>query len=122
MKTRAQAWSQVAFSRVQDKSSRDPKYKTSCNKMPGLIHQSGLLQALVFMCARDASGRRYVDHLAETYLQQEEVGHEELIAKVQGAPLTKYLAMSHDIAEIAQWFRRFAQILLADLGEGEDEG
>ena len=120
MSTRSQDWSKSAFERV-GASGKGPdgsvldKYRTSCNKMPGLIHQSGLLQALVFQAARDNLGRTYVADLARTYLPA--VGglpptHLDLIARVQAANLNEYMAMTHDLAEIAQWFRRFAQILL----------
>lgn len=127
MKTRAQDWSRVAYKRVSEQASNAPdgavvpKYKTSCNKMPGLIHQSGVLQALVFQCARDADGRRYVDHLAEAYFQRSQADHGQLIKKAQQASLSEYVALTRDIANIAQWFRKFAQIELSAVQEGQDD-
>lgn len=122
MKTRAQDWSRYAFERVRGEADVDPdrrsKYRTSCNKMPGLIHQSGALQALVFQCARDAHGRRYVDHLAQTYFQQQDADHRKLIERAQQAPLGAYMALTRDIASISQWFRRFAQIELLEPENG----
>ncbi len=125
MKTRAQDWSRVAYERVSAAKGRADsaaKYKTSCNKMPGLIHQSGLLQALVFQVARDEAGARYVDDLAAAFFCQEAAGapkadHARLIRHAQGLELQPYMSASRDIADIAQWFRRFAQIEL-----GTDEG
>jgi CRISPR/Cas system CMR-associated protein Cmr5 small subunit len=123
MRTRAQQWSDSAYRRVSE-SAKNPdsgaqgKYKTSCMKMPGLIHQSGALQALVFQVARDAAGRIYVDHLAQTYFGDPQAGHAKLIAYAQQQELRPYMAMTRDLAEIAQWFRRFAQIeFAADVGE-----
>lgn len=129
MKTRAQEWSARAYERVRKNSGKnggvrakatrdDGKYKTSCMKMPGLIHQSGLLQALVFQVARDDSGEIYVDHLAQTYFGQEGASHRTLIEHAQQQELKPYMALTHDIAEIAQWFRRFAQIELSGVERG----
>lgn len=128
MKTRAQSWSLVAFERVTsakaDKTVNSGKYRTSCMKMPGLIHQSGLLQALVFQVARDKDGARYVDDLARAWYHHDAraagAGHVGLIQAVQAMELGSYLAATRDLADIAQWFRRFAQIELRDV-EGDDE-
>ena len=98
-------------------SAAPAKYKTSCNKMPGLIHQSGALQALVFQISRDNAGVAYVDHLAETFFLEEGKTHRDLIVHVQGQQLGAYMALTRDLSEIAQWFRRFAQTELGSLGE-----
>ncbi len=116
MSTRSQDWSKSAFEcvgasgKAQDGSVID-KYRIACNKTPSLIHQSGLLQALVFQAARGDHERTYVADLARTYLSGQST-HVDLITRVQTADLNEYMAMTHDLAEIAQWFRRFAQILL----------
>jgi CRISPR/Cas system CMR-associated protein Cmr5 small subunit len=127
--TRAQTWSSVAFTSVRtvadgtikvDQRNYKSKYKTSCNKMPGLIHQSGALQALVFQVARDKAGGLYVDHLARAYFtDQPENGGERLIRHAQDLDLTPYMAFTRDLADIAQWFRRFSQIELAETEDAE---
>jgi CRISPR type III-B/RAMP module-associated protein Cmr5 len=119
MKTRAQSWSANAYTLVSGaKGGARAKYKTSCMKMPGLIHQSGLLQALVFQVARDEAGKTYVDHLAQTYFDKPEADHKRLIQYAQQQELKPYMALTQDLAQIAQWFRKFAQIELA--AESED--
>jgi hypothetical protein len=128
--TRAQSWSNIAYKRlhevrlgtveVKGGALRTAKYKTSCNKMPGLIHQSGALQALVFQVARDREGTVYVDHLAQAYFgEAAKKGHEALIKHAQSLELTPYMAFTRDLADIAQWFRRFSQIELANEVEEE---
>jgi CRISPR type III-B/RAMP module-associated protein Cmr5 len=127
MQTRAQKWSASAYGFVKQQAGTDTvgKYKTSCNKMPSQIHQSGLLQALVFQVARHKAGVLYVDQLAKTYFAAlgatppRPAGHQELIAEVQKADLHMYMAMTQDLSEIALWFRRFAQIELRDADEDE---
>jgi CRISPR/Cas system CMR-associated protein Cmr5 small subunit len=128
--THAQAWSSVAFTSVHGvaegtitaaQANYKAKYKTSCNKMPGLIHQSGALQALVFQVARDKAGALYVDHLARAYFRdQPQKTGADLIRHAQGLELTPYMAFTRDLADIAQWFRRFSQIELAATEDAED--
>jgi CRISPR type III-B/RAMP module-associated protein Cmr5 len=115
MKTRAQEWSARAFEKVRKAAGggdRD-KYRTACMKMPSLIHQSGLLQALVFITARDDAGRTFVSDLAVTL--EPTSSHEKLIGQAQAADLVPYLKLSREVSDIAQWFRRFAQIELPRL-------
>lgn len=118
MKTRAQTHSAAAFAAVgavaDGKAGADPdKYRTCCHKMPGLLHQSGLLQSLVFVVARDAHGERYVDDLAVALGHR---GHLALIERAQKAKLPEYVALTDEVADLAQWFRRFAQIQLGEEG------
>jgi CRISPR/Cas system CMR-associated protein Cmr5 small subunit len=127
--TRAQTWSSVAFTSVHavaddkvkvDQRNYKSKYKTSCNRMPGLIHQSGALQALVFQVARDKAGGLYVDHLARAYFrEQPQKTGADLIRHAQGLDLTPYMAFTRDLADIAQWFRRYSQIELAETEAAE---
>jgi CRISPR type III-B/RAMP module-associated protein Cmr5 len=128
MRTRSQIWSKVAFERVSkvamgEGKGTPPKYNTSCNKMPGLIHQSGALQAIVFQVARDEAGKQYVDDLAAAYWAEEKTpkDHKDLIAFAQKLELKPYMAFTRDLAEIAQWFRRFAQIELKGVS-ADDRG
>ncbi len=135
MRTRSQIWSKVAFERVSKVAKGEgkgtpPKYNTSCNKMPGLIHQSGALQAIVFQVARDEAGKQYVDDLAAAYqaaIPAEEknenkvTDHRGLIDHAQKLELKAYMAFTRDLAEIAQWFRRFAQIELKGVS-ADDRG
>jgi CRISPR/Cas system CMR-associated protein Cmr5 small subunit len=111
--TRHQAWSAAALKRIQArKAGEDPgRYRALCMKMPGLIKQAGLVQALVFMKSREKPvGDAFIADLAEVF------GKKELIAEAQRQELAPYLAMTNDLSQIAIWFRRFAQI---ELG-GED--
>jgi CRISPR/Cas system CMR-associated protein Cmr5 small subunit len=119
MQTRSQRHSSAAYHHVvQAKAERaidTGKYRTNCQKMPSLLHQSGLLQALVFMAARDTHGERFVDDLAAAL--RPEHTHKELIREAQQATLPEYVHLTDEIAELSQWFRRFAQIELGEEAE-----
>ena len=113
MRTRAQDWSKRSFEAVSaQKGDVTGKYRTACMRMPGLIHQSGLLQAVVFVLARDEQGERYVTDVAGALTPGED--HAALIARAQSAGLAEYLALTRDVLEVTQWLRRFAQIELRD--------
>ena len=114
--TRHQAWSAAALKCVQARKqgANAREYRTLCMKMPGLIKQAGLVQALVFMRSREKQvGDAFVLDLSEIY------GKKDLVAEAQKQPLAPYLAMTNDLSQIAIWFRRFAQIELADMDEAQ---
>ncbi len=119
---RQQTWSLRALEHVQAVRSRPEeqqrKYKTLCMKMPGMVQRSGLIQALVFVQAREKMGAEFCDDLAEIY--GAESGN-KLRGSVQSAELEEYLAMSRDLLEVSAWMRRMAQIELADI-EMDDSG
>jgi len=108
--TRHQRWSAAALSCVsaQKAKATEGKYRTLCMKMPGLIKQAGLVQALVFMKSRDDTGKTFVKDLTTVY------GAKDLVADAQAAKLAPYLVLSNDLAQVSIWFRRFAQIELSD--------
>jgi CRISPR type III-B/RAMP module-associated protein Cmr5 len=105
--TRHQHWSAEALKRVSAKKdqSDEGKYRTLCMKMPGLIKQAGLVQALVFMKSREKD-------LASVH------GAKDLLHDAQTAELAPYLALTSDLSQISIWFRRFAQIELK--GDAEE--
>ena len=115
--TRHQRWSAGALERVKARKSGgdSSKYRTLCMKMPGLIKQAGLVQALVFMESREKElGKGFVEDLAKVY------GSKTLLADAQKQELAPYLAMTNDLSQIAIWFRRFAQIELEGAGETQE--
>lgn len=115
--TRQQRWSKAALERVSAHRTKDDeaRYKTLCMKMPGLIKQAGLVQALVFMKSREKEiGAAFVKDL-EVVLEEK-----DLLGRAQRDELARYLALTNDTSQVAIWFRRFAQIELtgADTEDG----
>ena len=119
--TRQQTWSAGAHNKVMSAATQKfaSKYRTLCMKMPSLIKQAGLVQAIVFVQAREGdSGKQFVNDLAAVAnlggnANCTENG-EDLLERVQGADLPIYLAHTNDVSQVAVWFRRFAQIELKD--------
>jgi len=119
--TRQQDWARRAHKLVHNraKGTKDEraKYKTHCMKLPTLLQQSGLIQALVFLRTRENPGPAFCDEIAVVYGRSELSDGAALVSRAENAPLPEYLALSRDIADVSVWFRRFAQIELADVPE-----
>lgn len=129
--TRQQKWAHEALKRVQKHQgaeASESKYRTLCLKMPSLLKQSGLVQSMAFIRARDEIGKTFCDELAEVYGASLADGKgrtgEELQQQAQTAQLSAYLILSRDLIEVSVWFRRFAQSELKDASEKsvEDQG
>ncbi len=120
--TRQQRWAKLALERVRDYQGKDSesKYRTLCMKMPSLLKQSGLVQSLAFMRARDDIGKVFCDELATTYgllATNDKSAGEVLQDQAQNAELPVYLVLSRDLIEVSVWFRRFAQSELNEVDQ-----
>ena len=120
--TRQQRWAKLALERVRDHKGKgsESKYKTLCMKMPALLKQSGLVQSLAFMRARDDIGKVFCDELATTYgllATNDKSAGEVLQDQAQNAELPVYLVLSRDLIEVSVWFRRFAQSELKEVDQ-----
>ncbi len=118
--TRQQKWAHEALKRVQKHQgaeASESKYRTLCLKMPSLLKQSGLVQSLAFIRARDEIGKTFCDELAEVYGVKVASGKTAgtcLQDRAQEVALSEYLILSRDLIEVSVWFRRFAQADLKD--------
>jgi len=117
--TRQQQWAKGALGCIEEAkgSPVEAKYKTLCMTTPALLQQSGLVQGLAFLWARDKEiGKRYVGDLAKVYGQGD---GRQLLKNAQGEEsLQGYMAMTTDLIDVAIWFRRFAQAELK--GDGTE--
>ena len=119
--SRQREWAAKAHEAVlKFKDSNDTaKLRTLCMKTPGIIHQSGLAQALVFLQSRETEiGQKFVTELAKVYGKDAAALQKQALEEKD---LNRYMALTADISDVAAWFRRFAQIeLKGDDGEGDD--
>jgi CRISPR-associated protein Cmr5 len=119
--TRQQTWAKEAYARVAAHVGKTDvrEYRTLCMKMPVLIMQSGLVQALAFMRSRGDLGKTFSGDLASVYGITGADPGKGLMETAQGADeLTLYLALTRDIIDASTWLRRFAQSELPAGGEG----
>jgi CRISPR-associated protein Cmr5 len=107
--TRQQKWAKHAYDCLQNPQN-NRKYHTLCMKAPSLIRQAGLVQAIAFLQAREGDeGKRLVDEFAKGLF--ENGNGQQLLERASRAGLLEYMALSRDAANLAVWFRRFAQSL-----------
>lgn len=111
--TRQQRWAKAAFEKVKARSenAEDSKaYATICMKMPTLIKQAGVVQALHF-ANRNEKFQPYLEDLAAVAGEDwNAAGCDELCRRTRETQrLDEYIALTRDVGAVAQWFRRFAQ-------------
>ena len=119
MSTRQQRWSLASHQAVKSfrGDAAAKKLKPLCMKAPALIQRSGAVQAIAFLQSRKEVGDRFSNGLAGA-LNPGEKGA-KLLERAQKMDLPEYLALTRDLLEVAAWFRRFAQVELADVEEDE---
>lgn len=119
MSTRTQAWSKAAFTDVSRAKggATEAKYNTACQRLPSLIHQCGLVQALVFMASRDEESQRLVGQISRATGRDEK--WTSLVHSAQTVDTSGYMALTQEVTDIAIWYRRFAKI---ELGDADDRG
>ena len=109
--TREQRWASRALERIQQakESQNADAYKALVMKLPVLLMQSGLVQALVFVQSRDKVGPQMLRDLAAVHGSTD---GNTLLKNARSAEVPEYLALSRELVGVATWLRRFAQIEL----------
>lgn len=102
----------------RDKESDRKKYGSMCHKLPVLIRQAGLAQALSFLEARDTKNKPYtqlINDIAST------IGVENLVERSREADLKEYMYLTQRVLDAMIWYKRFAQsVLKVDGAEGDE--
>ena len=117
MQTLQQRYATKVYERIQsvladypgeeNKKKRD-EYGALALKLPVLVRQAGLIQALTFIAARQREAHKYriLDDLAQVL----GVGSgEDLLEQAREAPLSKYMYLTQRVLWALEWFKRFAQ-------------
>lgn len=121
MRTRSQEMAEKVFSKVQTYSnkekSKQTEYGSMAHKLPILIHQAGLAQAVEFVKTRDKDAHKdLLRHLGET------LGYgdtEKFAEKCRKAELLEYIHLTNRALDALIWYKRFAKSVL---GVEADEG
>ena len=113
MQTLQQRYAKAVYQRIQDIKQSYPddkqkEYGALALKLPVLVRQAGLVQALTFVAARqrEAHKRRILDDLAQVL---GEGSGEDLLEQAREAPLAKYMYLTQRVLWALEWFKRFAQ-------------
>jgi CRISPR-associated protein Cmr5 len=134
MNTRDQERAQAAFERVSriDNEEWRKDYGRQCLRLPVLIHQCGLCQAIAFFEAKGADDETkeegaskkpwfgaVLDDLAQ--VSGLAANKKELAERARTEHSTSYQWMTRESLACAQWLKRYAEaILKVEYGEPEE--
>ena len=116
--TREQQRAAAAYKRVK---TRDKKYGRQCLRLPALIHQCGLCQALAFLEAKEL--HEVLDDLAWVIWASDDEENRPkgpaLADKARGTGMAEYQWLSREALKSAQWLKRYSEAVLK-VKPGED--
>ena len=121
---RDQERAQLALTHVrsvqQDAASVQEAYGSLCQRLPSLLHTSGLLQTLAFMEARSSS-KGHFEHLLGHLAGQ--LGHQRagIVETVANADTTRYVWLAREAQRCLVWYKRFAESVLGVTSAEGDE-
>ena len=128
MQTLQQKYATKVYERIQsvltdypgeeNKKKRD-EYGALALKLPVLVRQAGLIQALTFVAARhrDEHKRRILNDLAQVLGLNSD---NDLLNQARRTSLPEYMLLTQQVLWALEWFKRFAQSeLKVESGEGE---
>mgnify|MGYP003588951119 CR=1 FL=1 len=119
---RTQDYAKRAYHLV-DNMQGDPqeeKYRTLALNFPTMILQSGLVQAIGFLMAKNKNEHALLlQHIAELLSYQGNVtGLHQNILK---SDLIKYQTLTRQSLDATSWLKRYTQALLKNKEEGQDD-
>ena len=132
MPNREQTRAEIAFKKITEvaewqKEAFQKKYGGVCLKMPAMIQQSGLCQAVAFYQAKaadtsnapDSNERKlYLGHFAEAVLG-ERATRDQLGEQTRSCSMGEYQRLTREATQCAIWFKRYAEAVLR-VQPGED--
>lgn len=120
--TRQQKWARDTHAIVCELARRNDeaaerKYATRCMQAPSLLQRAGLVQALVFW-GKDDENKLFRNHVAKVLGATNATTGDALLKLALDVPADRYIVLSREVADVALWFRRFAQSELKHDDEG----
>jgi len=96
--------------RVETDGTRAREYGSMAHKLPVLIRQAGLVQALAYVAARGKPGAQQL--LADLAQVLEFDSVDALLKESQQAELLPYMHLTRKATVALTWYKRFAQSVL----------
>lgn len=114
MQTQQQRMAVSAHERILTVEDGDrKKYGTMAHKLPMLIRNAGLAQALVFVEARGESAqKKLLQHLAETIDFGGVTSWDALVELSRTADLATYMLLTRRVMAALVWYKRFTESIL----------
>jgi CRISPR-associated protein Cmr5 len=127
MKTLSQGYASEVFEKAKAFADKYPKgskerkqYGAMAHKLPVLVRQAGLMQALTFVHTRGKTGHTaLLEDLAQTVSKKDANG---FLAECSTDELADYMWLTRKTLAALEWFKRFAEsVLEVKTGEEGDE-
>jgi len=128
MPTREQQYAASAYNQVYEiwasGNAYHKKYGSLAHKLPILVRQAGLAQALAFAATRKPPAQqKLLEHLATTVLDADV---NTLLHQSRALPLLPYMRLTDDVMLALTWYKRYVQSVLGidptvEDEEGDDE-
>ena len=122
MKTLDQIMAERVYKRVNEYANYYPpeslerkRYGVMAQKLPILIRNAGLAQALAFVEAKAANQETYqrlLSDIAYAVLENDNANEHQLAKEGRDADLQKYIHLTHVTMLALSWFKRFSQSIL----------
>ncbi|VEG12221.1 type III-B CRISPR module-associated protein Cmr5 [Moraxella cuniculi] len=113
---RTQKYAEIAYPLVEDvknDAKMEAKYRTLALAFPTMIMQSGLVQAIGFLMAKNEDHhKKILDHL--TKLLDHQITPKDLYKKIYKSDIAEYQLLTRKAIEASGWLKRYAQALLKD--------
>ncbi|GAB4559042.1 MAG: type III-B CRISPR module-associated protein Cmr5 [Anaerolineae bacterium] len=104
----SEIYSQVAG--LKGDKQKATEYGSMAHKLPVLIRQAGLVQALAYVEARGKPGAKQL--LSDLAAVLGEKSSENLLAHTRDADLLEYMDLTRRATVALTWYKRFAQSVL----------
>ena len=130
MPNREQEYAATVYSHVNEFRTRHPdendkdrkRYGSMAHKLPILVRQAGLVQALAFANSRSSKDpyNELLTHLAMTVGAS---SADNLLYRSRKACLSEYIYLTDQVMLALKWYKRFAQsVLKVDPTDDDDDG
>lgn len=124
MQTREQMYAERVYNQIYEiyanGEAYHKKYGSLAHKLPILVRQAGLAQALAFASTRKQppAQQKLLEHLAATVINDT---FDALLEQSRRKPMLEYMRLSEDVMLALTWYKRYVQSVLGVDATVEDE-
>jgi CRISPR-associated protein Cmr5 len=114
------------ISKVKEQAGAQ-EFGRQCLRLPALIHQCGLCQALAFLETKKSGSVSIVESLAQVLsAPQHDLDGAKLASQAREVGMVEYQWLSREALKSAQWLKRYAEAILkvkpGDTAEDDNSG
>lgn len=125
MKTLSQEYANGVYQQVQKYANAPEKerkeYGAMAHKLPVLVRQAGLLQAMTFVYTRGKPGHANLLKDLAKVVNNKDSTDEQFLAKCRTEKLSEYIWLTRKTLAALEWYKRFAESVLG-VKAGDDGG